>query len=189
MEAPDGPPAGFATPSKKIELWSERLADDGHDPLPGYQEPLVSPRSRPDLAERYPLVLTSAKEKDLLESQNRSQPTLRRLVPDPVVEIHPDTANARGVGDGDWAMIETDNGEAKAKARHNPTLATDVVVGRHGWWQACPELQAAGYPAAGPGNANYNALIGHEAVDPVSGSVPLRAYLYEIRRLSDDGIN
>lgn len=179
----NGAPVGFRTPSAKIELWSEALAADGHDPLPVYQEPLVSPHSRPDMAERYPLVLTSAKDKDLLESQNRSQPSLRGRVPDPIVEIHPDAAKVRGLQDGDWAVIETHNGEARARARHNGALAVDVVVGRHGWWQACTEIGAPGYPADGPGTANYNLLISHDAVDPVSGSVPLRAYLCQVRPL------
>jgi hypothetical protein len=35
----------------------------------------------------------------------------------------------------------------------------------------------------GPGAANYNALIDTEVVDPLSGTVPLRSALCEIRRL------
>jgi anaerobic selenocysteine-containing dehydrogenase len=52
---------GFATPSRKVELYSATLAAHGYSPLPAYEEPLTSPRSRPDLAGRYPLVLSCAK--------------------------------------------------------------------------------------------------------------------------------
>lgn len=53
-----GVPRGFATPTGKIELYSETLLDHGYPPIAEHHEPLVSPRSRPDLAERYPLILT-----------------------------------------------------------------------------------------------------------------------------------
>ncbi|WP_242336686.1 MULTISPECIES: molybdopterin-dependent oxidoreductase [unclassified Anaeromyxobacter] len=56
----DGVPLGFNTPTRKIELYSETLLAHGYPPLPEYQEPLVGPASRPDLVERYPLILTCA---------------------------------------------------------------------------------------------------------------------------------
>jgi hypothetical protein len=62
-------------------------------------------------------------------------------------------------------------------------LDPQVVCGQHGWWQACPEIGAPGFEPFGPDSANFNLLIGHDAVDPVSGSVPLRAYICEIKRL------
>src|SRR5579859_1637076 len=60
-EMQDGVPRGFATPTRKIELYSETMLEHGYPPLPQYDAPLVSPRSRPDLAGRFPLVLTCAK--------------------------------------------------------------------------------------------------------------------------------
>ena len=74
---------------------------------------------------------------------------------------------------GGWVRVRTDTGEITVRARFNAYLDPQVVVGQHGWWQACSTLDAPGYPAVGPGTANYNLLIGHDAVDPVSGSVPL----------------
>jgi len=41
---------GFFTPSKKVEIYSERLEKLGYDPLPVYKEPAESPVSRPDVA-------------------------------------------------------------------------------------------------------------------------------------------
>lgn len=79
--------------------------------------------------------------------------------------------------------IETPSGSVRARARLNDSLHPDVVCGQHGWWQACEEIGAPGYDAFSPQGSNFNLLITSEAVDPVSGSVPHRAYLCEIRRV------
>ena len=55
-----GAPRGFATPTKKVELFALRFAEHGLPPLPDYVEPALSPVSQPELA-RDPLVLTNAK--------------------------------------------------------------------------------------------------------------------------------
>jgi hypothetical protein len=72
-------------------------------------------------------------------------------------------------------------GEHRAQARLNRTLALDVVCGQHGWWQACAEAGAPGYDPFSAEGANFNLVIGNESIDPVSGSVPHRAYLCEVR--------
>ncbi|MCZ7574454.1 MAG: hypothetical protein M5U01_38380 [Ardenticatenaceae bacterium] len=64
----------------------------------------------------------------------------------------------------------------------NATLEPNVVCGQRGWWQACPDIGRPGYDPFGPDGANLNLIIGNEAIDPVSGSVPHRAYLCQIRR-------
>jgi anaerobic selenocysteine-containing dehydrogenase len=180
-EQKDGVPAGFATPTRKIELYSETMMEHGYPPLPEYEEPLVSPASRPDLAERFPLVLTCAKHTLFCETQHRALPSLRRLAPEPEVELHPSAAAERGIGPGDWVHIETPRGSVRARAKMNDTLAPNVVCGQHGWWQACPDLGLPGYDPFAPDGANYNLIIGNEAIDPVSGSVPHRAYLCQVR--------
>jgi anaerobic selenocysteine-containing dehydrogenase len=96
------------------------------------------------------------------------------------VDLHPEAAAARGIEEGAWVQIVTPNGQARARARFDNGLAPGVVCGQHGWWQECEEIGAPGYPATGPGTANFNLVIGHDAVDAVSGSVPMRAYICEI---------
>jgi anaerobic selenocysteine-containing dehydrogenase len=174
---------GFATPSRRVEIYSQTFLEHGQDPLPTYVEPARSPVSRPDLAASYPLVLTSAKVVQFCHSQHRSLPKLRRQVPDPQVELHPETAAARNIAAGDWVVIETPEGSARARAKLNSSLAADVVCAQFGWWQACAELDAPGYPVDGPGSANYNRLISTESTDPISGSIPLRSSLCQVRRL------
>src|SRR5439155_1430528 len=48
-EQEDGVPKGFATPTRKIELYCETFLAHGYRPLPEHEEPLVGPLSRPDL--------------------------------------------------------------------------------------------------------------------------------------------
>jgi anaerobic selenocysteine-containing dehydrogenase len=177
-----GTPPGFATPTRRIELYSETLLQHGYPPLPEYEAPLVGPSSRPDLLERFPLILTCAKHTLFCETQHRSLPSLRRRARDPECEIHPAAAAARGIGPGDWVRIETPRGSVRARARMNDTLDENVVCGQHGWWQACPEIGAPGYDPFGPDGANLNLVIGNDAIDPVSGSVPHRAYLCQVQR-------
>lgn len=183
-EQDNGIPRGFKTPSHKIELYSETMLDHGYPPLPEFEEPRVSPRSRPDLAERYPLILTSAKHTLFCETQHRALPSLRRQAMDPEVELHPDAARERDIQPGDWVILETPEGSVRARARLNDTLKPDVVCGQHGWWQACPEISAPGYDPFSSEGANFNMIIGNDAIDPVSGSVPHRGYVCQVRRVN-----
>jgi anaerobic selenocysteine-containing dehydrogenase len=175
-------PRGFDTPTRKVELYSETMLDHGYPPLPAYEEPLMGPRARPELVERYPLILTCAKHTLFCESQHRALPSLRRKAMDPEVELHPVAAAERGIRPGDWVSVETPEGSVKARARLNDTLKPEVACGQHGWWQACPEIDAPGYDAMSADGANLNLIIGNEAIDPISGSVPHRAYLCQIHR-------
>jgi len=176
--------AGFATPSRKVEIYSEMLQGIGQAPLPDFVEPATGPISRPDLAERFPLVLTSAKSVHYCHSQHRALPTLRRREPDPQVEIHPETAARRGIAEGDWLQVETPHGQLRGRARLREHLDPRVVSATAGWWQGCSALGLSGFDPLGPESANLNGAIGEEATDPISGSVPLRSYLCEVSALA-----
>ena len=175
---------GFATPSGMVELYSTTLAAHGYPPLPTYAEPL-SPRSRPDLADRFPLVLSCAKSLFFCETQHRQVAALRKSQPDPQVELHPDTAAARGIAAHDWVSIDTPQGSVRARAKLNAQLDPEVVFGQHGWWEACEQLGLPGYPPYGPGSANLNLVLSQTPSDPVSGSSPLRAAVCQVSLLEE----
>jgi anaerobic selenocysteine-containing dehydrogenase len=168
--------AGFATPSGKIEIFSTAMAAVGEPPLPEFRAPFAQ-------APGFPLTLTSVKTPLYCHSQHRNLARLRRLEPDPVAELSPGTAAARGIGEGDWLAITTPHGRARARAQLNATLADGIVAARHGWWQACPELDLPSYDALDPDGANINLAIGVEAADPVSGAAPHRCYPCQIEKL------
>jgi hypothetical protein len=82
--------------------------------------------------------------------------------------------------------LSTPSGSVRARAKLNPNLDRNVVVGQHGWWQACPELGMDGYSPFGDDSANLNLVLDQGPSDPVSGSSPLRASLCQLRRISTD---
>ena len=183
----NGTQLGFATPSRRVELYSQVFLDHGYAPLPDFVEPPIGPVARPDLAARFPLILTSAKPSVFCESQHRALRSLRKHAPDPEVALHPTAAQDRGIADGDWVSIETPEGRVRARARFNESLDPRVVVGEHGWWQGCPELGLPSYDPFEPTGANFNLLIGTSARDPVSGTAAHKSYLCEIRPVANEG--
>jgi anaerobic selenocysteine-containing dehydrogenase len=183
-EPDGGGPRGFNTPTRKVELYSEVLLERGYPPLAEFSEPGISPRSRPDLAERFPLILSCAKSLWFCETQNRNLASLRRSAPDPQIEVHPETAAARGITAGEWVLLQTPHGDVRARAKLNTNLDPQVVFGQHGWWQACDELGLPGYPPFGPESANLNLVLRQQPSDPISGSSPLRASVCNVAPLA-----
>ncbi|HVH81115.1 MAG TPA: molybdopterin dinucleotide binding domain-containing protein, partial [Stellaceae bacterium] len=149
-----------------------------------FEEPGMGPVARPDLTTRYPLVLTCAKPSVFLQTQFRALPSLRKRARYPEVELHPITAQARGIADGDWVNLATPEGSVRVRARLNGGLDPRVVVGEHGWWQECRELGLAGYDPFAATGANLNLIIGSDVLDPISGTASHRAYLCDITSAS-----
>ena len=116
----EGDPRGFATPSRKVEFWSETLADRGYAALPAFVEPQNSPVAQPALANRFPLVLTCAKPTVFCQSQHHGLPSLRKRAPCPEVEMHPATAEMRGIAAGGWVSVETPAGAMRARSSERP---------------------------------------------------------------------
>jgi anaerobic selenocysteine-containing dehydrogenase len=104
-------------------------------------------------------------------------PWLREIRPDPIVEIHPDTADRIGVSEGDWVYIESPRGRCKEKVRLNDGINPQVIVAEHGWW--FPEKEGPGH---GWDESNINILTdnSHESMDPAIGSTNLRTCLCNV---------
>ena len=179
-ETKNGKPVGFGTPSKRVELFSETFLNNGYDPLPSFVEPAVGPYSRPDLADKFPLVLTDTKTPHFIHSQYRHVGRLRRHEREPRIEMHPDTATERGINDGDLVTVSTPHASAKMRARFTESLDQRVVRATAGWWQDCKPLSLPGYDPLADSGANYNRLIGNDEADPVGGCTPNKSYLCQI---------
>ena len=175
-----GRPRGFKTSSRLMEIYSLVFADNGHSPLPIYSEP---PEQQVD-KELFPLLLTASKPGGYTHGSYRSIPSLRKLVPEPILEINPETARARRVGDGDWIALETPRGSLRMRATYRDDVRPDVVVGQEGWWQACEALNLPGYDPFSCEGSNLNLLMTNNLIDPISGSVPHRGQPCEVRSLS-----
>ncbi|MFW9916056.1 MAG: molybdopterin-dependent oxidoreductase [Candidatus Thorarchaeota archaeon] len=155
---------GFLTPSKKVELFSERLQDLGLDPLPVYHEPSETPLGNSNLAKDYPFVLTTgAKAPNYVHSQMRNIPSLNKQLPYNVLEIHPDTALSLGIGENEMVVVESPRNSIKCQARLTMNIHPLVVQLYHGFEEA-----------------NANLLTDSDQMDPITGSVPLRSGLCRI---------
>ena len=161
---PDGRP-GFNTPSGKIGIRSGMLAQHGFDALPTYREPVESPLSTPDLAREFPLILnTGARVPMFTHSKLRELPSLRRLMPHPVVNLHPADAAGNGIADDDEVDLETAHGRIRLRARLTRDVLPGVVDVSHGW----PE-------------ANVNDIVPRH-LDPISGFVAFKEGLCRVRK-------
>ena len=180
----NGHPLGFATRSRKVEIWSELFLDRGYPALPAFVEPKISPLSQPELIDRFPLVMTCAKPTLFCQSQHRALPSLRKRAPCPEIEMHSAAAEVRGIAAGDWVSVRTPFGSMRARVRLNDELDPRVVVGEHGWWQGCDEIAAPSYDPFSPEGANYNATVDPTVRDPISGTPEHRANLCQITRIA-----
>ncbi len=168
---------GFRTPSGKYELYAQAVKDCGGEALPFWTEVPESPVSQPDLAERYPLILTTGgRRQQYFISNNRQIKSLRKAAPFPLVSISPVTAEKYGIIEGDWVFIETLRGRITQKAKLVPALDPRVINCEMGWWY--PEAGAPGY---GWDESNVNILTsGAGPHDPFNGAYQLRALLCTI---------
>lgn len=178
LQRVDGEP-GFMTVTGKVELCSTLFESWGEDPLPYYKEPPYSPESTPELWKEYPLILTTgARTFTSFHSEHRQVPTLREIAPDPIMEIHPDTAAKLKINEGDWVVIENMYGKAKEKAHLTPAINPKVVHAQHGWWY--PEKEGAEPSLFGVWESNINTLIPHKHIGKLGFGAPFKAIICKV---------
>jgi len=164
----------FKTASEKVELYSTFLEKFGYDPLPHYKEPLQK-------TSEFPLILIGGKKSvEYVHSAGRQLEMLRRGVPEPTIEMNPNTAQAKSIVDGDWVWLETiffgDKERVNFRAKLIEELPVDIVAVEHGWW--FPERRD---PEHGCFDSNVNVVLSGDVYDPIYGSthikgVPCRIY-------------
>lgn len=125
---------GFATPSGKVEFYSERLRDLGHDPLPIHVPLVESAEVTPELHARYPLTLLTPKAHHFINSTFNDVNTLTRREGRPTIEISPTDAAARGIADGALVRVFNDRGECFLHALVIDRVRPGVVASPATWW-------------------------------------------------------
>lgn len=137
LAMPDAPFAhgSFPTPSGKCEFYSERMRQDGLDPLPAYIPPRESPATAPELAKDYPLAMISPPQRNFLNTTFVNVQSLRDTEGEPHLEIHPDDANDRGIADGDMVRAYNRRGQLLARARVTDASRKGMVVAPSIWWK------------------------------------------------------
>ncbi|MHA1938644.1 MAG: molybdopterin-containing oxidoreductase family protein, partial [Candidatus Thorarchaeota archaeon] len=176
---PDQKP-GFLTPSGLVEIHSTLREGWGLEPLPNYEEPPFTPISRPDLADDYPLILCTGRRSPVFfHSEHRNIPWLRAIHPDPLVEVHPRTAEKYSIEHGEWVTVENWMGSCRLKAKVTPIIPEWMVMAEHGWW--FPEKEGAEPSLHGAWESNINKLIpmGYQGDDGLGA--PIKHMLCRIK--------
>ncbi|MFN8635525.1 MAG: molybdopterin oxidoreductase family protein [Chloroflexota bacterium] len=168
----------FPTPSGKLELYSERLARQGLDPLPGWAPEAESAQASPSLFARYPLKLLTPKEQHFLGSSFANLPTFRQLAGEPTVELSRSDAEARGIRDGALVEVVNDRGSCTLRARVGESVRPGVAVSEVVHWQQ-----------SSPGGRNVNWTTPDYLTD-LGGNSCFHTNLVEIRAVPDhrDGV-
>ena len=163
IDSKRGSPAGFATTTGKVELYSELLAAVGADPLPA---PLSLPKPNAD----FPLYLiTGARYQPYYASSFHHFEEFRAIHPDPWAEVSRVTAHELGLEDGSPVWVETERGKARFILKISQ-MRIGVVSVEYGWWY--PETESAEPHLGGLWLSNANILTNadYDSADPLIGT-------------------
>lgn len=163
---------GFKTATGKVELSLSQADKFGLPALPEFQG--LPEEDDPE----YPLVLTSSKSRYYLHSSYRWVQRLRKHRPLPKTEVHPETAQAHGIREGDDVIIETRFGAITQVAHLTDRIHPKVVLSAYGWW----------FPEAGEEGlfdwkkSNFNMLTSVEKLGKAFGTPNLKGIGCRIRK-------
>jgi anaerobic selenocysteine-containing dehydrogenase len=140
--------------------------------------------STPERYRDYPLLLlTGVKQAMYYHSHGRQIPSLRQLAPEPLIELHSETAASLGISAGQYAWVETVRGRLRAKVRLRDKMHPRIVQVPHGWW--LPEQPG---PDHGAFQVCANVLTDDdpENCDPAFGGSPLKGLLCRVRLAEEE---
>ena len=120
---------GFPTSSGKALADAPGLGVPDH--LPNYESVL----STPELATRFPLAMISPPARHFMNSTFVNIASLRAAEREPLLEMHPMDAAARGITAGSVVRVFNDRGEYRCKAALNDRARPGVVNGLGVWWR------------------------------------------------------
>src|SRR5882672_8625827 len=125
---------GFPTPSGKLELVSERMAQAGFDPVAGYTPAHETSQRDTTLARDYPLALVTPANHFFLNSLFANVPRQRRRSGAATLLIHPDDAAPRRIRTGDELRVANARGSFVAVADVSDRIRPGVVATTKGHW-------------------------------------------------------
>lgn len=143
---------GYDTPTGKFEIASGLVEKyswgEGCRAIPTWESPDPSADDA-----RYPLHLISGvRFPTSLNSRLHKVKSLRDFVPQPLLELHPETAAALHIADGIDVWVENELGRIKLRAKLTARIRPDDVYAFHGYSEA-----------------DVNDLFSAEVLDPYTG--------------------
>jgi thiosulfate reductase/polysulfide reductase chain A len=153
----------FNTPSGKIELYSQRLAEQGFDPLPGY----TPPPARPDNYYH----LNYGRMPAHTFSRTTNNPLLFQLAPENALWVNPLVARRWGLVNGEAVQLQNQDGVVSNPIRLRVTerIGPDSVFMAHGFGHRSKRLRLTQGLGADDSDLMTNVLI-----DPIMGATGMR---------------
>jgi anaerobic selenocysteine-containing dehydrogenase len=124
----------YPTPSGRIEFYSERMREDGFDPLPAYQPPVESREASPELFARHPLHLLTPSGHSIHNSNYGQESGFRRWEERPTLFVHPQDAGTRGICEGELVRVFNDRGDCELWAHLSTSVRPGVIAAPGQWW-------------------------------------------------------
>ena len=169
---------GFPSPSGKCEFYSARLAAQGLDGLPDY----LPNYELQGTSARYPLAMISPPARNFLNSTFVNVQSLRNIEGRPVLEIHPDDAEARGIANDAVVRTFNDRGSYLCHATVSRRARPGVVNGLGIWWRKLGldgtnvnQVTSQALTDLGRAPTFYDCLVQVEAVDHSHSPTPAQA--------------
>lgn len=167
----DGVEPTFPTPSGKIELFSQRIADAGLDPLPNYTPPEVGPPGS------FRLLMGRAPTHTFGRTTNNR--FLSRVYDENVVWLNANRASELGLESGDRVMVTNQDGVTRGpiEVRATQAIRPDCVYMVHGFGHTAPGLKFAK-----DRGVDDTALCTRAAIDPLMGGTGINVNFVTLAR-------
>ncbi len=176
----------LATPSGKIEIFSETVDSFGYDDCPGHAT-WIEPRERlgSERAEVYPLHMVSNQPKTRLHSQLDLGPVSRatKISDREPMLINPVDAAARGLKDGDAVRIFNDRGACLAGVEVSDEVMPNVIKLSTGAWF---DPEEPGRPGSLDKHGNPNVLTLDKGTSSLTQGPSSHTTLVEVERYDGD---
>lgn len=165
---------GFATPSGKVEFFSQRLLDNGYLPVPYMDGNLEYPLNISEFKNADSFIgISGERSPCFTHTQFRHVPELLAKDPEGFIKIHPDDASSRKIISGEWLEVSTSKGRIRMKARVSDKVHPGSVQIAWGWGEIDEDY-------------NLNFLTDDDHRDPITGTPSNRTFICKIKKIGSD---
>jgi thiosulfate reductase/polysulfide reductase chain A len=159
----------FKTLSKRIEIYNQRYAKAGIDPMPVYRAPGEVPE------ESFRLVV--GRNAYITQGSSTNNALLSELAPENSLWIHPDSAGALTIKQGDLVEVSSPAGKGRLKARITEEVRKDVVYMDSGFGPVSKGLSNV----YGKGASIVEIL--EDKSDEISGNMAMHETMVTVKRV------
>ena len=122
---------GYKTDTGKFEFYTEAMLPYD-DEVPTWRPPLEDPREG-ELAEKYPLVFIQYHDRLNVHTQHILNPALALVQDEPLLQMNPVDAEARGLSHDDIVHVFNDRGDMKLRLFLTEGIVPGTVATQSGW--------------------------------------------------------